>query len=89
MSTMAFDVYIIHCHILIFDIIICNHFRWVADMPVFLIPFVVVLLAVIIYLLLSVIGIIRSFLFEKVYLNKLLKNIAIKVDKVIYGAERE
>lgn len=88
MSTVAFDVYIIHCHILIFDIIICNHFRWITNMPIFLIPFVVVILAVIIYLVLSAIGIIRSFLYEKIYLNKLLKNVAIKVDKVIYDAER-
>lgn len=48
------------------------------------IPFIVLICAVGGYLALSLIGIIRIWLFEKIYLNRAGKMIASKIDKVIY-----
>lgn len=82
----AFDVYVIHCHILVFDIIMNNHFKWILDMKIFLIPIITVCLSVIIYVILAIMGIFRSMLFEKVHLDYVLRKIATKIDTVVYSA---
>ena len=84
MSIVAFDVYIIHCHILIFDILICNHFKWIVNMPDLLIPIIVVGVSVVIYFVLATIGLLRSILFDKVRINFALKKVANKIDNIIY-----
>ena len=84
LSLCAFDIYIIHCHLLIYDNLIKNHFMWIAKLPVFVIPIAVVGCAFGAYLILSLIGTTRIILFEKAQLNKLGKYISSKLDKVIY-----
>lgn len=84
MSTAAFDVYIIHCHILIFDVLIKDHFKWISNMQIFLIPITIICLVVILYLLLTLIGIIREQLFEKAHFNSALKRLSSKIDDILY-----
>lgn len=85
MSTVSFDVYIIHCHILVFDKIIYNQFEWIGEMPFFLIPIIILCLAIFIYLLLGIIGIGRSTMFDKLCINRILKKMALTVDNIVYG----
>jgi len=85
LSMVAFDVYVIHCHILIFDIIMKNCFKWIPDMPILLIPIIVICLSIVLYLILAIIGVFRGCVFEKVHLNEVLKKIALKTDDIIYN----
>lgn len=84
LSSVAFDVYIIHCHMLIYDNFLKDRFIWIAEIQTVLIPLTVVGWAIGIYYILSLVGMIRSFLFEKIRLNRFGKYISGKVDKVLY-----
>lgn len=84
LSEPAFDVYIIHCHMLVFDHVLTDRFSWLADMNVGLIVPLTLAIAVALYMGLSVVGMLRAFLFKCTRLNKLLYCIAVKIDKIIY-----
>lgn len=83
-SLVAFDVYIIHCHILIFDFILKDRFIWIVNMNAYFIIIFVFVCSIGLYMGLSLIGMIRIFLFEKMNLNKMLKTISSKIDYIIY-----
>ena len=84
LSIVAFDVYIIHCHILIFDFVIKDSFIWLANLKVYLIIVLAIICSLGIYMGLSIIGMIRIFLFEAIKLNKINKIISAKIDNLIY-----
>ena len=84
LSMLTFDVYLIHCHILIFDNYIMDGFRWIASYSVLLIPVLIILSAVAIFIVTSIIGEIRSFLFSVVKLDKMLNKISTKMDDLLY-----
>lgn len=84
LSATAFDAYIIHCHTLLFNLLLKDLFTWLADMNVGLIVPLTLAISVALYVGLSLIGMLRAFLFKCTRLNKLLYCIAIKVDKIIY-----
>ena len=81
MSSAAFDVYVIHCHILIFELVIGDHFQWISNMPAVLIPAVVIGLVVGLYITLGIVGICRCVLFEKICLNGLLRKLSAIIDR--------
>lgn len=84
LSSAAFDIYIIHCHLLIFDVILKDRFIWIAQMPAPAIPVITVVCAGALYLLMAFPGLLRGFLFEKLMVNRIIRAIAEKVDKKIY-----
>lgn len=84
LSSAAFDIYIIHCHILIFDRILKDRFVWIADLPAPAILVITVVCACVIYLVLALPGMIRIFLFEKTRLNRMMQAGAKKIDGRIY-----
>lgn len=71
-------------YILIFDVLIKDHFKWISNMQIFLIPITIICLVVILYLLLTLIGIIREQLFEKAHFNSALKRLSSKIDDILY-----
>lgn len=84
MSMMAFDVYVIHCHILVLDKMIYDKFRWIGDVSIYMIPVITICIVILIYFVLSVIAMIRSAVFENILINKVLKKIAVQIDKQFY-----
>lgn len=84
LSGVAFDVYIIHCHILIFDYIIKDGFKNVAFYPIPIIWVMIPGIAILIFVALAVIGLGRVFIFEKCHIDYMIRWIARKIDPVLY-----
>lgn len=83
-SGAAFDVYIIHCHLFVFDYIINGNFEWIDRFSIIAILFVLFGIAVICYCFLSFLGIMRGYFFNKMRIEKIFRTIACKIDKIIY-----
>lgn len=84
LSNVAFDVYIIHYHIFVFDYIINSNFLWIDKYPIITIPFIILGIAIICFCVLALIGGIRSYIFTKMRIEKVLKAVARKIDKIVY-----
>lgn len=84
LASKAFDVYIIHCHILIYDYVFKEGFIILAKLALPLIPISIFLLALIIYFMLSCVGYLRGFIFDKLYITQNIKRLAFQVDRLIY-----
>ena len=85
LSCVTIDVYLIHCHCLFFDILMPKMYSWILNYNAFLLPLLIIGCAIILYLMLSVFGIIRIKLFELLKVNKLFKKIT--KDKFSYTIE--
>ena len=81
LSSFVFDVYILHCHYLVFDYRILDSFTWVTNYGMFIMVILIVSLSVSIYLFGSLIGIFRKKIFKLFRLNKLFSRVTIKIDK--------
>lgn len=84
-SVVTFDVYLIHCHILIWESCIKNRFTWITEYDAILIPFIILLAGIAIVLLTSMIGIARTVLFNTFVVKKPLMIIAKKIDTILYN----
>jgi len=82
LSTMSFDVYLIHSHIMVYDHFIANAFAFIGKLNVFLIPFIVLLACFTIYLMSSVVGYIRCVLYKATRFDKLIARISSKYDLI-------
>ena len=76
LSTISFDVYIIHCHVLIFDIFLKDAFSFVSGFNIIIQPLISILIGITIYASCSIIGWIRMIVFEKLMINKLIRRIS-------------
>lgn len=81
LSPLAFSVYLIHVHPLIWNYLILDGFRFLADLSAAIIIPGVLVIAVLVYLLLSVIDKIRETIFEKLKLKQRL----MKLEKHFIG----
>lgn len=84
LSSVAFDVYIMHCHVFVWDEILNGSFKWVANYRTALFPFVLLAATVAMYLVCSLVGGVRILLFKVLGINKFLKFISSKPDKILY-----
>ena len=84
LAKQAFDVYILHCHILIFDYVLKDLFVFISEINFPLIPIVTILFAMFIYLVLCLVGHLRGLLFDQVHITSGLKSLARRIDKIIY-----
>lgn len=84
LSNVAFDVYIIHCHIFVFDYIINSNFLWIDEYPILIVPFVLLGVTVICYSVLSFVGVVRNYIFVQCKIGNIIGTIARKIDKIIY-----
>ena len=84
LSMVTFDVYLLHCHILIYDNYVTNHFRWIAEMNVAVISLIIVACGIGIFAVASIFGIIRNYIFQITKLNDLIKKVSAKLDKLFY-----
>lgn len=64
LSGVAFDVYIIHCHLLIFDYLIKDNFTWFLNYNAVCMPFLCIISVMGIYLFSAAFGLIRQKLFK-------------------------
>lgn len=83
-SLSAFDVYILHSHILIFDNIIYDNFKWINALPIITLPFTVLGSAIAIYCIGVFAYIIRTNLFKVLKIDVLLKCISKPFDKLFF-----
>ncbi len=82
-STMAFSVYIIHCHKLIFDYIFKDLFIFLLKYNFVIIFLSIVCAIIIIYIACCLIDEIRKFIFKIFCINKIIDFIGNKMDKII------
>lgn len=83
LSTAAFDVYIIHCHILIFDYVLENHFVSFAALNPFAMVGAVLLTIVGVYFFCFIIAEARMWVFRVIGLNRLSDTIGEKMDRCL------
>jgi surface polysaccharide O-acyltransferase-like enzyme len=81
LSPMAFGVYLIHCHPYVFNYM-ADKFVWVASLPLYYALFVVLLIALAIFIFCIIIDYIRLLIFKVCKINKLSNNIARVFTKV-------
>lgn len=84
LSKYAFDVYLLHCHILIYDIILKDNFLYLCDIKSYLIPLLLGLIILSVYCLGVVTGIIRNVIFKLLKIDVVLKNICKSIDKYLF-----
>lgn len=84
-ASVAFDIYIIHCHNLIYGKVLLARFVAIPALPAAALPAAVIGCVLVIYLILALCGEIRRFLFEKSGLNRLGRFAAARIDRVLYG----
>ena len=74
LSPLAFSVYLIHEHPLIRELIISKRFKWIAGLPAYQLVPAVLAVAICIYLICSLIDLLRQYLFDLLGIrDKLLK----------------
>ena len=86
LSSTAFDVYIIHGHVLVYDLVLAGAFTWIKELAWYYIPAVSFACAVAIFLLCSILGFIRVQLFRIIRINDLFEKLSAKIDKLLYGS---
>jgi len=85
LGMVAFDVYIIHSHIFVFDMLLAGAFAWVNNLAIWWTLPLVLAGAIGIYAVCAVLGLARSALFSVTRCNVLLSKIAQKADRLFYG----
>lgn len=83
LSGAAFDVYLLHCHILIYDHLIQGNFAWIANLYPLVIPVMVALCAGAIYLTGTFTATIRKGFFRIFRIDRLNEKLAEIADHVI------
>lgn len=81
-SAAAFDVYIVHSHILIFDCLMNNHFQWIGNLPIYIIIFAVIGWATVIYLAGMLAYWVRCSCFKLLRIDTMLKRISKILDRI-------
>ncbi len=84
LASVAFDVYIIHCHIFIYDYIIEDLFVGISAIPVYFIIPAILLAAVLIYIVCAAVGLLRTKLFNITGLNRLMKKCSAAMERIIF-----
>ena len=80
LSMLSFDVYLLHCHILIINILWLDAFKWIGNYSAVFIPFLIMGIAMCIGILCLVPAYVRYLVYKKVS----FKSIADKVDSWLY-----
>lgn len=84
LSSAAFDVYMIHGHILIYDYVLHDGFTWARQLPWYITPAVCVLCSVLIFIVCAFLGLLRIKLFQKANINGLLQIVSKRIDQILY-----
>lgn len=84
LSSTAFDVYLIHSHVLVYDLILTDAFTWIKTFSWYYIPAICVICAVSVFLLCSFLGYIREQLFRILRIKDFLIKISAPIDKLLY-----
>ncbi len=80
MSTLTFDIYILHSHIFIFNFFMKDRFAWVASEPWYLVIIWLALITGLIFVICFIIAIIRMKLFKLLKVNNIIACIE-KIDE--------
>lgn len=83
LSGTAFDVYLLHCHSMVYNNLIRSHFSWISDLNPIMLPIVVLLCAVTIYLAGTVSAAIRKGVFRIFRIDKLNGALSNLADRII------
>ncbi len=86
-APLVFSVYIIHVHPLIWKNVLLGLFKWIASMPIYLEGFVVLGIALGILLGLSIIDMVREFLFRVLKIKERFTKIEKKVIGSLWSTE--
>ena len=84
LSSVAFDVYILHCHIFVFDYLVTDSFNWISMFPILSIPIIIILISFCCFFVLGALGGLREKVFKIIRLDELIKILSQKIDRFIY-----
>lgn len=80
LSKITFDVYILHSHVLIFQVLIADNFSWIANINEWLIIPAIVISSVLIFLICSPLAAIKQRLFKIKRIDKMFSFVGNKLD---------
>lgn len=83
LSCLSFDVYIIHCHLLIYNNLISDSFVWISDYPIILIPIVIFVNVIAIYLVCVLIASIKNKILKFIKVDLLYEKIGRRISYTI------
>lgn len=85
LSLVAFDVYIIHGQVLVWEYIIKDAFVWISNLALYCVIPAILISAIGIYMICTILGWIRVKIFNVLCLNQLIQKCSVAVDKVAYS----
>lgn len=80
LSNLAFDVYLLHCHILVYNIILDGSFAWISMLNPLVIPIVILGSAIFIGFICLIPAYVRRIIYKKIS----FKRVSHYLDKIIY-----
>ena len=83
LSGTSFSVYIIHCHKLFYDYILNNNLKWISNYNIIISIILIFVIIIAIYMLCSIIDLLRVFIHNYFKINKVNEKIGIRLDKII------
>lgn len=83
-SNAAFDVYLLHCHILVYDVLLVDRFSSFCNVKIYLIPILLGLVIVSIYIVGTITYIIRKQVFKILKIDLIYKLAGKLVDKYLF-----
>lgn len=83
LSNLTFDVYLLHCHILVYNIILNGAFMWIGKLNFLIIPIAILGSAIFIGVICLIPAHVRNVFYKKFSLN----GVSHYLDKIIYGDE--
>ena len=69
-SPLAFSVYIIHYNKFVMSELFANSFSFIIDLPVYLIPIAIIAAGIIVYIMCTLIDILRKYLFMLIRVDR-------------------
>lgn len=88
-SEMAFDVYIIHCNILIYDFILKGRLEFIGGHNVILAVAEIIIIILVIYIVCQILGIIRNKIFQFAGINHIMREVANKMNVFLNFEEEQ
>ena len=85
LSAAAFDVYIIHSHMLIFDLVLTDAFAWIRECMWYCVPVVCLGCAVGVFLMCAIVAFFRIQLFRVLHINHLIAKLSAQIDNLLYA----
>ena len=83
-AAVTFDVYIIHAHIFVYNYVLAGNFEFINKLPTILVIPAIIGIAIVLFLILTIVGRIRILLFKLFGVEKVIRSLSKRIDELVY-----